>query len=93
MQYETGRKVSELLAAEKETAKVWFGARIEWYYSGLKRAVPIEADRPDFSSFTDFDYALWEEDDKGFETIRSRSDIREIPLSGAGEIHLFKRLK
>lgn len=92
-QYETGREVGKLLGSEKETAKVWFGGTsIEWYYSGLKRAVPIETSHPDPASFKDFDYVLWHEEEKGFKALKNRKDLREIPLAGAEKIHLYKRL-
>lgn len=93
-QYECGKQIAALLAEEKDTARIWFGTdSIEWYYSGLKRAVQIEAPLPSISVFSDFDYVLWYDDEDSFETIKSRNDLQEIPLSNAGELHLFKKVK
>jgi len=93
-QYETGRKIGQMLEEEKGKAKVLFRtASIEWYYSGLDRALPVESDAPELKVFTGFDYVLWDKDEQGMEILTGRRDLREIPLPGTEDVRLFRRLK
>ena len=93
-QYACGRKVAELLHAEKNSGRVWFReACIEWYHSGMRRAWPIETASPDVRTFADFDYALWGERESGVDVLASRKDLREIALPAGSAVRLFERIR
>ena len=91
--YATGLYIGRLLCAEKETARVWFygKAAIDWYYTGMRRAVAIEEMRPDAASFCDFEYILCDPEDKNVKTFESRKDLTEIQLPGGSLVRLFKK--
>ena len=91
--YATGKYIGELLKQEKDKSRIWFdgNAAVEWYYSGIKRAVPIECRRPDIEKFNDFEYVLWGSEDKFCQTLSSRKDLQEIPLLPGSRVRLFKR--
>ena len=57
-QYRSGVEAGNVMRKEKPDGRVWFhGAAIEWYYSGMKRAVPIETPARDIWKY-DFDFVL-----------------------------------
>lgn len=93
-QYACGRKIAALLHAETNPGRVWFGnACVEWYYSGMRRAWPIETAAPDPRTFADFDYVLWGKCESGVEILASRSDLREIPLHNNATVRLFRKIR
>ena len=93
-QYETGLYIGRLLDAEHNTRRVWFrNACVEWYYSGMRRAFPIETPTPDAATFKGFDYVLWADDEDDLEVIAARKDLREIPLPEGCRVRLFQRIE
>lgn len=88
-----GRQAGEIMRGEKADGTVFFrSACIEWYYTGLKRAVPIEK-VVDPSTFSDFDFALFRKDeDNVLPVIEPRDDLQEIPLSPDSSVRLFRKL-
>ena len=91
--YDAGIYVGKLLDSEHNTGRVWFQtACIEWYYSGMRRAFPIEQPQPDPRTFRDFEYVLLEADEHDIKVIEARKDLREIPLPQDYRIRLFQRI-
>jgi len=92
--YACGRELARMFAGERKAPRVWFhNASIEWYYSGLRRARPIEVPVPDVRTFADFDYVLWGTRESGVDILASRSDLREIPLRENATARLFKKIR
>lgn len=88
-----GRQAGEIMRGEKADGTVFFrSACIEWYYSGMKRAVPIEK-AVDPATFSDFDFALFcKDEDNVLPVIEQRDDLQEIPLSPDSSVKLFRKL-
>ena len=88
-----GREAGAVMREEKADGTVLFRmACIEWYYSGMKRAVPVEK-RVDYSTFGDFDFALVRKDEEDMQPIMERrDDVREIPLPPESSLRLFRKL-
>jgi len=88
-----GREAGAVMRGEKADGTVLFRmACIEWYYSGMKRAVPVEK-RVNYSTFGDFDFALVRKDEEDMQSIMERrDDVREIPLPPEGTLRLFRKL-
>ena len=91
----SGLAAGEVMRAENPDGRVFFWyACIEWYYSGMKRAVPIETREPDSRTFSDFDYFLVRKDeDDIMSNVESRADLREIPLAEGSTVRLFRRIE
>ena len=89
----SGKAAGEIMRAENPNGKVLFWyAGIEWYYSGMKRAMPIESQKPDSRTFADFDYYLVRKDeDDILSNLESRDDLREVPLSEESTVRLFRK--
>lgn len=88
-----GLQIGELMRGEKPDGRVLFRmASVEWYYTGMKRAVPIET-TVDYSIFGDFDFCLVRKDEDDLSAIMDqRSDVREIPLPPDSSVRLFREL-
>ena len=88
-----GREAGAVMRGEKADGTVMFRmACIEWYYSGMKRAVPVEA-RVDYTTFGDFDFVLVRKDEEDMLPIMERrDDVREIPLPPESTLRLFRKL-
>ena len=97
--YRSGLEAGKIIRRENPDAKVWFKqASVEWYYSGLKRAVPIETPMPDPRTFDAFDYVLMDKmlDDAEKKTaaiVTARPDIEEIPMSEDSTVRLFRKIE
>ena len=91
----SGRVAGDAMRAEDPDGRVFFWyACIEWYYSGLKRALPIETPQPDTRTFSDFDFFLVRKDeDTILANVEDRSDLREIPLPPESTVRLFRKLE
>ena len=89
----SGQAAGEIMRAENPDGRVFFWyACIEWYYTGMKRAVPIETPEPDSRTFADFDYFLIRKDeDDIMSNAEARGDLREIPLAEESTVRLFRR--
>ena len=94
-QYETGHYIGRLLNAKENTGKVWFldKASIEWYYSGMRRAVPVEDPKPPLETFNDFEYVLCPVKGNEIDVIVKRGDLREIPLPAYSKVRLFQKIR
>ena len=92
---QSGLVAGDAMRAEKPDGRVFFWyACIEWYYSGLKRALPIETPQPDTRAFSDFDFFLVRKDeDTILANVEERSDLREIPLPPESTVRLFRKLE
>ena len=92
---QSGLVAGDAMRAEKPDGRVFFWyACIEWYYSGLKRALPIETPQPDTRAFSDFDFFLVRNDeDTILANVEERSDLREIPLPPESTVRLFRKLE
>jgi len=99
VKYRSGLEVGKIIRREKPDAKVWFKqACVEWYYSGQKRAVPIETAMPDPRTFDAFDYVLMDKtlDDAEKKTaaiVTARPDIVEIPMFEDSTVRLFRKIE
>ncbi len=95
MPVRSGLAAGEAIRAEQSDGRVYFvTAGIEWYYSGAKRAVPIETPQPDCRTFADFDYFLVRKDeDDILPVVEARTDLREIPLPPESTVRLFRIIK
>lgn len=93
--FKTGRYLATILDSGNNTGRVWFfdKACIEWYYSGMRRAVPIETRAPEIAEFREFEYILCRKDYDKLEYIEKRNDLKEITLPPASTVKLFKRIK
>lgn len=91
----SGQAAGEIMRAENPDGRVFFWyAAIEWYYSGMKRAVPIETPKPDSRTFAGFDYFLIRKDEDVFlSNAEARDDLREIPLAEESTVRLFRRIE
>ena len=89
----SGRAAGDVMRAENPDGRVFFWyACVEWYYSGMKRAVPIETPQPDCRSFSDFDYFLVRKDEEDIlSAVEARADLREIPLPPESTVRLFRK--
>jgi 4-amino-4-deoxy-L-arabinose transferase-like glycosyltransferase len=90
----SGQAAGEIMRAENPDGRVFFFyACIEWYYSGMKRAVPIETPT-DTRTFADFDYFLVRKDEDGIlSNVDARGDLREIPLAEESTVRLFRKIE
>ena len=90
----SGRAAGEIMRAENPDGRVFFWyACIEWYYSGMKRAVPIETPT-DTRTFADFDYFLVRKDENDIlSNVEVRGDLREIPLPPESTVRLFRKIE
>ncbi len=95
MPVRSGLAVGEIMRAEKPDGRVFFWyACIEWYYSGMKRAIPIETPPPDCRTFADFDFFLVRKDeDEILPVIEARTDLREMPLPLESTVRLFRKVE
>ena len=77
--------------------RVWFLSQScnEWYYTGMRRAVPVETPQPDVRSFDKFDFVLTAKKDnqRENEILAARGDLVEIPLSGDSTVRLFRKIR
>ena len=91
----SGQAAGEIMRAENPDGRVFFWyAGIEWYYSGMKRAVPIETPKPDSRTFADFDYFLVRKDEAVIlSNVEARNDLREIPLAEESTVRLFRKIE
>ena len=91
----SGQVAGDIMRAEKPDGRVLFWyACIEWYYSGVERAIPIETPQPDCRTFSDFDFFLVRKDeDTILANVEERSDLREIPLPPESTVRLFRKLE
>ncbi len=91
----SGLAAGEIMRAENPDGRVFFWyACIEWYYSGMKRAVPIETPKPDSRTFADFDYFLVRKDeDEILSNVEARADLCEIPLAEESTVRLYRRIE
>ena len=89
----SGLAAGEAMHAENPDGRVFFWyACIEWYYSGMKRAVPIETPQPDCRTFSDFEFFLVRKDEERIlPVVEARADLREIPLSPESTVRLFRK--
>lgn len=94
MPVRSGQAAGEIMRAENPDGRVFFWyASIEWYYSGMKRAVPIETS-VDYGTFSDFDYFLVRKDEDGIlSNVETRADLREIPLAEESTVRLFRKIE
>ena len=92
---QSGRTAGEIMRAEDPDGRVFFRyAAIEWYYSGMKRALPVEAPQPDVRTFSDFDFLLaLKDEDQILPQVEARADLREIPLPPESTVRLFRKLE
>ena len=90
----SGLAAGEIMRAENPNGRVLFWyACIEWYYSGMKRAMQIETQKPDIRTFSDFDYFLVRKDESDIlSNLEARDDLREIPLAEDSTARLFRRI-
>lgn len=95
--YRAGVAAGETMRRENPNARVWFLSQscIEWYYSGMRRAVPIETPQPDVRSFDNFDFVLTAKKDnpRENEILAARGDLVEIPLSDDSTVRLFRKIR
>jgi len=94
-QKRSGVAAGDIMRRSKPDGKVWFvpQACIEWYHSGMRRAVPIEGALPDLRNFDQFDFVLLGTDKEDAETwiIAARRDLEEIPLASDSTVRLFRK--
>ena len=92
---QSGRVAGDVMRAEDPDGRVFFWyACIEWYYSGVKRAVPIETPQPDSRTFSDFEFFMVRKDeDQILPYVEERTDLREIPLPPESTVRLFRKLE
>ena len=92
--YDAGLYIGKLLDVKHNTGRVWFrNACIEWYYSGMRRAVPVETALPDAATFRGFDYVLWSVDEDDLDKLEARKDLKEIPLPPWCKSKLFQKIQ
>ncbi len=91
----SGMAAGEIMRTENPDGRVLFMyACIEWYYSGMKRAVPIEIPRPDYRTFSDFDYFLVRKDeDDILSVVEERTELKEVPLPPESTVRLFHKVE
>ena len=91
----SGRAAGEVMRAENPDGRVYFCyAAVEWYYSGVKRAVPIETPQPDIRTFSDFDFLMvCKDEDQLLPHVEERVDLQEIPLPAESTVRLFRKIK
>lgn len=95
-QHRSGIAAGEAMRSVNPDGKVWFllTSSIEWYHSGMRRAVPVETPQPDLRRFADFDFVLIaKEDEEETRIIASRKDVEEIPLFPDSTVRLFRKIK
>ena len=92
---QSGLAAGEAMRAEVPDGRVFFRyACVEWYYSGVKRAVPIETPQPDCRTFSDFDFFMVQKDeDRILPHVEQRTDLREIPLPPESTVRLFRKIE
>ena len=93
--YNSGLYLASLLNAPRNTGRIWFIGKTgsEWYYSGMRRAVPIETPLPDIGTYTDFEYVLCKKKSEELQVIERRKDLKEIFLPPESTVKLFQRIK
>lgn len=91
----SGQAAGEIMRSERPDGRVLFRyACIEWYYSGMKRAMPIDTLLPDSRTFAGFDYFLVRKDeDDILSNVEVRDDLREIPLAEESTVRLFRKIE
>ncbi len=91
----SGEAAGRIMRAEKPDGKVLFWyAGIEWYYTGMKRALPIETPQPDYRTFDGFDYFLvCKDEDAILPVVEERADLQEIPLPPESTVRLFRKIE
>lgn len=91
--YECGKYIENILN-DRNACRIWFGkAKVEWYFSGADRACRMFEQPQDVRTFSDFDYALFEKDEKDISIIASRDDLLEIKLPENSAVRLFKKIR
>jgi len=92
---ESGLAAGDAMRAEKPDGRVYFRyACVEWYYTGMKRALPLETPQPDSRTFSDFDFLLvCKDEDQILPYVEERTDLREIPLPPESTVRLFRKLE
>ena len=87
-----GKQAGEIMRGEKSDGTVLFRmACIEWYYSGMKRAISIET-KVDYATFDDFDFFLARKDEDDISAVmEQRDDIQEIQLPQESSVRLFRK--
>ena len=91
----SGRIAGDAMRAEDPDGRVFFWyACVEWYYSGVKRALPIDTPQPDCRTFSDFDFFMVQKDeDRILPQVEERTDLREIPLPPESTVRLFRKIE
>ena len=94
-EYSSGLYLAGRLNAPHNTERVWFidKAVVEWYYSGMRRAVPMQVVKPDVNTYTGFEYILCKKDCDELQIIEKRKDLKEISLLPSSTVKLFQRIK
>ncbi len=91
----SGMAAGKAMREETPDGRVLFRfACIEWYYTGMKRAQPIETPEPDYRTFSDFDFILvCKDEDEILPDVEIRDDLQEIPLPPESTVRLFRKTK
>lgn len=93
-QYRSGVAAGDAMRREDPRGRVWFNtAGIEWYYTDMRRAVPIETSGADIWKY-DFDFLLIVKDNtEEVEIPRVVNGLAEIELPADSTVRLFRRIK
>lgn len=93
----SGREVGSIMRRTNAGNRVLFSphASVEWYHSGMRRAVPVETKIPDFRSFRDCDFVLVSPDSEPerLEAVAGRKDLEELPVSEKCTVKLFRKIE
>ena len=84
----------EVMRKINPDGRVWFhGAAIEWYYSGMKRAVPIETSPRDIWKY-DFDFVLIPAEDEPEAKIPLVVEgLEPIELDRDSTVKLYRKIR
>ena len=64
-----------------------------WYYSGLERALPVEAPPVDLATFNDFKYIICPVKDVNLKIFENRRDLQEIKIPVKSTVRVFKKVR
>ena len=64
-----------------------------WYYSGLERALPVEAPPVDLATFNDFKYVICPSKDRQINIFENRQDLEEIKIPVKSTVRVFEKVR
>ena len=89
-QHQTGRLIGQMLKNEPEARVLSVDCSVEWYFSGTKRALPVEVRYK--KGFQDFDYALLKHKDDTL-NVKEYNNLERVPLPKWATVRMYRKVK